>query len=57
VLPVLPEGKALAENYHAIIQKAQSAYNFHQDGFTLDYRDWPALIKDVDRSATVYPAP
>lgn len=28
----------------------------YQDGLTLDYRDWPALIKDVDRDAVVYPA-
>jgi len=43
--------------YDEFYQVAMTGVRGYQDGFTLDYRDWPALIKDVDRSATVYPAP
>jgi hypothetical protein len=40
-----------------IVETVRTGDRRYQDGFTLDYRDWPALIKDVDRSAIVYPAP
>lgn len=40
-----------------IIYTIQSGGRNYQDGLTLDYRDWPALIKDVDRGTVVYPGP
>ena len=40
-----------------VVETVRTGDRRYQDGFTLDYRDWPALIKDIDRGATVYPAP
>ena len=40
-----------------VVETVRTGDRRYQDGFTLDYSDWPALIKDVDRGATVYPAP
>lgn len=39
-----------------IIETIQTGVRRYQNGLTLDYRDWPALIKDVDRGTVVYPA-
>ena len=38
-----------------IVETVRTGVRCYQDGFTLDYRDWPALIKDVDRGTVVYP--
>lgn len=35
----------------------QTGKRRYQTGLTIDYRDWPALIKDVDTGTVVYPAP
>ena len=40
-----------------VVETVRTGDRRYQDGFTLDYRYWPALITDVDRGATVYPAP
>lgn len=39
-----------------IVETIQTGGRRYHDGLTLDYRDWPALIKDVDKDITVYPA-
>lgn len=39
-----------------VIETIQTGRRGYSQGFTLDYRDWPALIKDVDRDAVVYSA-
>lgn len=39
-----------------IIEPIQTGTRRYQNGLTLDYRDWPALIRDVDRGTVVYPA-
>ena len=38
-----------------IVETIRTGARRHHEGFTLDYRDWPALIKDLDRGTTVYP--
>ena len=38
-----------------VVETVRTGVRGYQDGFTLDYRDWPALIKDVDRGTVVYP--
>ncbi len=40
-----------------IVEMIRSGERRYQDVFTLDYRDWPTLIKDLDRGAVVYPVP
>lgn len=40
-----------------IVDTIQSGGRHCQDGLTPDYRDWPALITDVDRRTVVYPGP
>lgn len=37
-----------------IIETIQTGARRYQNGLTLDYRDWPTLIKDVDRDTVVY---
>ena len=39
-----------------IVETIQTGGRRYQEGLTLDYRDWPALIKDVDKDIVVYPA-
>jgi len=39
-----------------IVETVQTGARRYHDGLTLDYRDWPALIKDVDKDIVVYPA-
>lgn len=39
-----------------IVETIETGGRRYHDGLTLDYRDWPALIKDVDRDAVVYRA-
>ena len=38
-----------------IVETIQTGGRRYHDGLTLDYRDWPTLIKDLDRGTTVYP--
>lgn len=40
-----------------IVETIRTGRRRYQDGFTVDYRDWPALIKDIDRGTVVYPGP
>lgn len=40
-----------------ISQTIQTGERRYQDQLTLDYRDWPVLIKDLDSGTVVYPAP
>ena len=39
-----------------VVETIQTGRRGYTGGLTLDYRDWPALIKDVDRGTVVYPA-
>ena len=39
-----------------IVETIQAGGRRYHDGLTLDYRDWPTLIKDVDKDIVVYPA-
>ena len=39
-----------------VIETIQTGRRGYSQGFTLDYRDWPALIQDVDRGTIVYSA-
>lgn len=39
-----------------IVETIQTGDRRYQDGLTLDYRDWPVLIKDLDSGTVVYPA-
>ena len=38
-----------------VVETVRTGVRGYQDGLTLDYRDWPALIKDVDTGTVVYP--
>lgn len=38
-----------------IVETVRSGARRYQDGLTMDYRDWPTLIKDVDRGIVIYP--
>jgi hypothetical protein len=40
-----------------IVETIRAGRRSYQDGLTLDYRDWPVLIKDVDKGIVVYPGP
>lgn len=40
-----------------IVETVQTGRRGYSQRFTLDYRDWPTLFKDVDRDVVVYPAP
>jgi hypothetical protein len=40
-----------------IVETIQAGSRRYQDGLTLDYRDWPVLIKDIDKGVVVYPGP
>jgi hypothetical protein len=37
-----------------IVETVRSGARRYQDGLTMDYRDWPTLIKDVDREIVIY---
>lgn len=39
-----------------IVETIRTGGRRYQDGLTLDYCDWPTLIKDVDKDIVVYPA-
>lgn len=40
-----------------IVETVQNGTRSYQSGLTLDYRDWPARITDVETGTVVYPAP
>lgn len=39
-----------------IVDTIQTGDRRYHHGLTLDYRDWPVLIKDLDSGTIVYPA-
>lgn len=39
-----------------VVESIRTGSRRYESGLTLDYRDWPALIKDLDSGAVVYPA-
>lgn len=39
-----------------VLGTVKSGTRGYQTGLTLDYRDWPAFIKDFDSGTVVYPA-
>lgn len=39
-----------------IVETVKTGGRRYHDGLTLDYRDWPTLIEDVDREIVIYPA-
>lgn len=39
-----------------IVQTIENGSRRYQNALTLDYRDFPSLIKDVDAGVVVYPA-
>lgn len=55
------EGDPLFDEFHQvsmeIIEIKSKGLRPYDQWLSLDYRDWPALINDVDRGAVVYPAP